>query len=99
MALSKTISTDKGVAATYWRIVRVDFDVVERKVWFVMNGYASKEVREADEKKFLAQQPFTLTLPEGVVPEDVGRAEMYAYAKTAPQENSNTPMFDGAADA
>lgn len=102
MALSKAIDTDKGVPASYWRIVRVDFDVVERKVWFVLSGYVSAEVREADERKFLTQQPFTLSLAEGVVHEDVGRAEMYAFARTAltaDQQPGASPMFAGAVDA
>jgi len=91
MALSKSIDTQVGVDATYWRIVRVDVDLKARKVWFMLDGYVSQLAR-TEGKEPLRQLPLTVDIEEGVEPEDLGRAQLYAYAKT--QE-----LFDGAEDA
>lgn len=90
MALSKSIDTEVGAAATYWRIVRVNVDLIERTVWFLLDGYVSQQARE-DGKSPIKQQPLTVPLEEGVQPEDLGRTELYAFAKTQ-------DAFDGAAD-
>ena len=91
MALTKSIDTQVGVEATYWRIVRVDVDLKIRKVWFMLDGYVSQLAR-TEGKEPLRQLPLTVDLEEGVEPEDLGRTQLYAYAKT--QE-----LFDGAEDA
>lgn len=95
MALSKAIDTNYGAQATYWRIIRVHFDVIARTVWFVLGGYTDAAARGAN-KTPLREQPFTMNLADNQTPEDIGRAEMYAFAKTA--EVSGAVMFSGAAD-
>lgn len=91
MALSKAIDTDTGAQATYWRMTRVAFDVIAGTVWYVLAGYVGAEVRAAG-KNPLREQAFTMPLPAGVAPEQIGRAELYADAKTR-------EAFAGAVDA
>lgn len=80
MALSKAIDTDTGAQATYWRVTRVDFDVIAGTVWYVLAGYVGLEARTGG-KTPLREQAFTMPLPDGVTPEQVGRTELYADAK------------------
>jgi len=101
MALQKSIDTSMGVPATYHRIIRVNFDVIARKVWFVLAGYASGEAREAG-KDALMETPFTMLIADNTVPEDVGRTQMYAFAKatrTPDQAEEDAPKFADAVDA
>ncbi len=81
MALSKSVEIDSGAAATYWRIVRVDIDLIERKAWFALSGYLSAEARQAG-KAAATQKSFTMDLPPDTEPEAIGRADLYAFAKT-----------------
>jgi hypothetical protein len=91
MALSKALDTDTGAQATYWRVTRVAFDVVEGSVWYVLAGYLTADTRAAG-KNPLRERAFTMPLPEAVAPEQIGRAELYIDAKTREE-------FAGASDA
>ena len=91
MALSKSIDTDSGVAAVYWRIVRVDVDLKVRTIWFVIDGYVSHQAREAGREPVM-QKPMTLPMPEDAEPESYTRATLYAYVK-------GLEAFAGAVDA
>ncbi len=90
MALSKSVEIETGAAVTYWRIVAINVDLVARKAWFALSGYISAEARQAG-KSAATQKSFTMDLPEDSEPEDLGRADLYAFVKT--QE-----MFEDAAD-
>ena len=91
MALIKSIDTAEGVPAVYWRIVRVDADVNARAIWFVLDGYVSREAREAGRSAVL-EKPFTVEMPEEAEPESYTRASLYAYVK-------EREAFAGAVDA
>lgn len=91
MALSKSIETPSGAAATYWRIVRASFDAIEGTAWYVLAGYLDQGARDAG-REFMKEIPFTIQIPEGVAMEEMTRAYMYADAKTR-------PAFDGATDS
>lgn len=85
MAIEKPIEIEidgkpTGTLATYWRIVRADFDVRENRVWYVMAGYLDKASRDAG-KGPLKEMAFTLHIPEGVALEQVTREFMYNDAK------------------
>jgi len=81
MALIKEISRDDGVIVSYWRITRFDFDIVERRVWFVLGGYVNQAARRLGKKPAL-EHPVTMLVAENVEPETMTRAKLYEFAKT-----------------
>lgn len=91
MALIKTVDTDSGVAAAYWRIVRMDVDLKARSVWFLLDGYVSQDARAADKAPVL-ERPVAMPLPHGMGPENLTRTALYTYAK-------GLEAFAGAVDA
>lgn len=101
MALVKNVDTKVGVAASYHRIIRCSFDVIARDVRFTLAGYASQQARQ-DGKEPLMESSFAMGLAEGQAPEDVGRVQMYAFAKVvnaSDQAPGEAPRFQGAEDA
>lgn len=95
MALAKTVETDVGVSATYFRIVNAQTYYVDKVVDVVFGGYIDETARRGG-KRFIApvQERFTfaeLGLQSAADPE-VTRAALYAAAK-------QRPSFDGATDA
>jgi|GEM_PF-2727182 len=98
MALSKSIETNAGASATYWRIVNVAFDVRARTVWYVLAGYVNQAANLAN-KAPLREQPFTMILGVGQTPESIGRPDLYADAKVQIAEGREAPEFGDAVDA
>lgn len=52
MALRKEITTNYGVKADYWRVVRYDIDVLNYAVELIVMPYISREVREQGNQPF-----------------------------------------------
>ena len=78
MALSKSIDTDIGAPAVYWRLPRADFNLIEHTAWYVLSGYVSKEARDTGKNAILDK---SFSFPLAVAPESVTRAVLYADAK------------------
>jgi hypothetical protein len=79
MALSKSIDTDIGAPAAYWRITRADFNLIDNTAWYALSGYVSKAARDAG-KGGIVDKSFSFPLV--VAPEEITRAALYANAKT-----------------
>lgn len=47
MALLKTIDTDFGASATYWRVVSISDDLLNRRLEIATAGYFSEDARRA----------------------------------------------------
>lgn len=97
MALSKSIDTDSGAAATYWRIVGGSYDLVSNTFQYVLAGYVDEAARIAG-KAPLKQMAFQLSLGEGVTPESLSRSTLYTRTKTFVPFNGAPAPFDGAVD-
>jgi hypothetical protein len=78
MALEKNIEADSGASVSYWRITRVDFNLIDNTVWYALTGYVSKETRDAG-KYGVRDQSFTMPLE--TTPEEITRAVLYTDAK------------------
>jgi hypothetical protein len=74
MALQKDITTEYGVTASYWRIIKRNEDFAENSVICVLGGYTSKEDREAG-KKYIDIRKFYFDNPEKE------RADLYPLIK------------------
>ena len=48
MALLKSVKTDFGIDAIYWNIFSISEDFKNKSLEVVINGYVSKEVRDAN---------------------------------------------------
>ena len=59
MAIKLSIDTATGVPATYWIVARAELNVIEKKLWFVLHGYASQEAFNGGKEKML-ERPFTV---------------------------------------
>ncbi len=81
MALQTNIDTPYGTAATYWRITRVSVDLKANAVEFELEGYINADARK-NASQGLAMRRFGCVLPG--VPEQFGRAEMYAVVRGQP---------------
>lgn len=46
MALQKSIETNFGIPATYWKIIKTDFDYLNKSGTLVLCGYISEQSRQ-----------------------------------------------------
>ncbi|WP_020699229.1 hypothetical protein [Reyranella massiliensis] len=98
MALLKSIDTDSGAAATYWRIVRAEYDVLAMTIRYYMAGYVNEAARVAG-KVPLKQVDILLTPEPNTQLPSVTWSALYEHAKTFALAGSSEPLFVGAEDA
>ena len=85
MALVKKITTDYGVAATYWRVTDITQNFAEGVAHVGLAGYASKSARDNGATELRR------AVLEMQIDAEVTRTFAYTRAKAAPE-------FEGAAD-
>lgn len=85
MALSKSLATQYGVAATYWRVAGFEsLDFANKQASFRVLGYKDKEAREENAIPLVETAPYTVTgdaFDSYVVEGDVGREALYTFLK------------------
>jgi len=79
MALLKTVATQYGIDATYWNIFSINEDFKNKTLEVVINGYVSKEVRDANNEP-IAWSNLTFSGDEYI--KDVTRKAVYESLKT-----------------
>jgi hypothetical protein len=79
MALLKTVKTQFGIDATYWNIFSIAEDFKNKSIEVVVVGYASKEIRLADNEP-VAWQNLQFNGDEYI--KDATRTEIYEKLKT-----------------
>jgi hypothetical protein len=89
MALSKSVDTTYGIAATYWNIGVVQEDYKDQIIDITMYGYATEQSRR-DGKSPFSIEKIQITGTEYVA--DAQRPALYAIIKQRPE-------FSGATDA
>lgn len=90
MALIKSIDTQYGIPAEYWKITRVDEYFAEHRISVIFSAYVNKEAREAG-KSPLAQGANLEIAGDQYIP-DATRQQIYEIAKLLPE-------FEGAQDS
>jgi hypothetical protein len=92
MALSKSIATPAGVAATYWTITSCARDFVGQALRFTIAGFLDQAASDGG-KAALSAQDFTLGPADfgGKAMDTLTLVDLYAYAKAQ-------AMFAGATD-
>jgi hypothetical protein len=85
MAFEKSIETDFGVTASYWRLVAVQHDIASGNGAIVLAGYADKAAREAAKKPMATH---TLNYINAEYGADDDRAAVYQKLK------ANAPWLD-----
>lgn len=80
MALEKTIMTDYGVNATYWRVYRIASSFGSNpETTFILAGYADDAARLANvDGAMLSKKQFVVT-------GETSRADAYMHVKTLPE--------------
>jgi hypothetical protein len=79
MALLKSVKTVFGIDATYWNIFSITEDFKNKSLEVVINGYVSKEVRDANHNP-VAWQNLTFTGDEYI--KDATREKIYLALKS-----------------
>lgn len=103
MALSKSIDTKSGAAASYWRIAAAHFDYTGDRLVIEFAGYVSEDARRTG-KPPLTYLHFDMRATDSKPLHEVTMADMYAFARSAlPGLTFDTvetqARFDGAEDA
>jgi len=104
MGLEKSIATDYGMAASYWRITGLSADFTSYWAQVTVSGYLNRDVRDSsitvesqmDGSPIMkpAQPLRTVSISLPLTPDtvEVTRDMLYEYLKVL-------PIFDGALDA
>ena len=94
MALQKSIDTNFGIPATYWRVIKTELDYLNSQGTVLLSGYISEQSRQ-ENKQHLAVRHFrinsndfnTYFVPDVINPLDINQVKnSYLYIKNL--ENS-----------
>lgn len=91
MALQKSIDTQSGVSATYWRITNIVYDMLTRSIYLNLSGYFSQETRQ-ENKDSLRTNFYIVSVAADKTFEDYTRAFLYDYLKSI--DSSFTDALD-----
>lgn len=90
MAIIKSIDTQYGIAAEYWKIIRVDEYFAEMRATVILAAYVNQEARESGKVPLATAATVEMT-GDTYLP-DATRTQLYDYIKSLPD-------FAGSEDA
>jgi NADPH-dependent curcumin reductase CurA len=98
MALQKSIDTQFGIPATYWKVVKTDFDYLNKSGTIILCGYISEQARQEQKRhtavrnyKLISEKFDTYFTPSAINPQDMNQVKnSYLYIK----ELENSEFLD-----
>ena len=90
MALQKSITTENGATANYWKIDRLDIDYETQSIFTVVKVYLDKSARDSGKKPFNEDYEYNALWTQATASENI-RENIYNALKSE-------DFFEGASD-